>query len=189
MDLSMVTVTASSALSANASRLAGILISCAHAGSMAAANTIIAIFILLPTSQANTKHACRGDALILLDGLQSPKNLPMARSPFTLSQTALNAAVIGIASSNPGASHRNPQIISENVTASGFKCTRDPTILGYSRFSASKWNTVTIATTSRYPEIVLYAVSPTNSGGSTASGNPTYGTRLRNPLSGPTSSA
>src|SRR5450755_399080 len=52
MDLSMVTVTALSALSASASRLTGILISCAQAGSMAAANATIAIFMcILPRFQ------------------------------------------------------------------------------------------------------------------------------------------
>src|ERR1022692_2217353 len=63
MDLSMVTDTASSALSASASRLTGSLISCAHAGSIAAANAIIAIFIVFPASLANTNSACGWDAL------------------------------------------------------------------------------------------------------------------------------
>ena len=52
---------------------------------------------------------------------QSPRNFPNGRSPLTLSQTALIPAVSGIASSSPGASHRKPQIISENVTTSGFR--------------------------------------------------------------------
>src|ERR1017187_946314 len=63
MDLSIVTDTASSALSASASRLTGSLISCAHAGSMAAANAIVAIFIVFPASLANTNNACRWEAL------------------------------------------------------------------------------------------------------------------------------
>src|ERR1022692_2713730 len=48
MDLSIETDTVSSALPASASRLTGSLISCAHAGSMAAANAIVAIFICFP---------------------------------------------------------------------------------------------------------------------------------------------
>src|SRR5438045_1323453 len=54
--------------------------------------------------------------------LQSPKNLPICLKPFTLSHTAFNPAVNGIARINPGASHRYPHSISEKVTTSGFKC-------------------------------------------------------------------
>jgi len=63
-------------------------------------------------------------------GRQSPRNLPMGRSSLTLSQTAFNPAVNGMASSKPGASHRKPQSISEKVTTSGFRWTREPTTLG-----------------------------------------------------------
>src|SRR5450755_2449162 len=61
MDLSMVTVTALSALSASASRLTGILISCAQAGSMAAANATIAIFMcILPRFQLRKRGPAGG---------------------------------------------------------------------------------------------------------------------------------
>src|SRR5262249_31054651 len=64
------------------------------------------------------------------DFRQSPRNLPICRKPFTLSQTAFNPAVNGMASSRPGASQRKPQSMSENVTTSGLRWTREPTIFG-----------------------------------------------------------
>src|ERR1035438_3635207 len=117
---------------------------------------------------------------------QSPRNLPMGRSSLTLSQTAFNPAVNGMASNKPGASHRKPQSISEKVTTRGFRWTREPTTLGYSRFNANRWSIDTDTTTSTYTGTVL-GPNAANSGGSIASGSPTYGTRLSNPLSGPTS--
>ena len=53
----------------------------------------------------------------------------MGLSPRTLSQTAFNAAVNGIASSNPGASHKKPQSIRENVTTRGFSGLATPQFL------------------------------------------------------------
>src|ERR1019366_7997364 len=81
---------------------------------------------------------------------QPPRNFPNARKPLKLSQTALIPAVKGIASNRPGASHRNPQIISENVTTSGFRWTREPTIFGYNTFNATRWSMATVTTTSTY---------------------------------------
>src|ERR1035438_4290892 len=100
--------------------------------------------VLFVIDQPERKHA-------LYPGLQrhqSPRNFPYGRRSFTLSHTALTPAVSGMASSRPEAPHRKPHSIRENVTTSGFKWTREPTILGYSTFSANRCNTAVIATAS-----------------------------------------
>src|SRR5579872_949921 len=122
---------------------------------------------------------------LLIPGAQSPRSLPYPCKLLTLSQTAFTAAVMGIASTRPMAPHRVPQNISATVTTKGFKCTRDPTTLGYSKFNAMRCSTATTMAIMTYTPGSLYLINPASSGGNAASGSPTYGTRLKNPLNGP----